>query len=432
MPRWQFYYARLPLAARFACVPFALGVPATALAWDSEPQDLTFHDQTDVFSAAEYDTGPLPGGSPLTVRFYIASEGGAITDMDATSELTWPDALTHTITGVPGSGWFRLVTDLTMQAEVGIDLWGYTGTFPVWSQALYMHDDATFDPLLLPDGSTPAVDLASDGPGIDPITYNISLFTGVDLQFTLNVFPRATAHLAGISVATGDSIQTSESQLTDLDVPEENPGWIDLSSTYLADLAAHLQIVLVPGLDVCSPFGCFNVVTFEVPVDLVVYDEAHPFEAENYSHPLPSIVPPDPTHDFGEVAVGNLANATIPLADQGTLDLEGYAYIEGDAGAFTVYPTYFYATPGNEDGVVVTFAPTATGDTTALLVIESNDPVRPRIEIPLRGTAFSEDPIPDDTGRAHGEIKTCSCASGGAGGSVFVLALAAIVLRRRR
>jgi len=33
--------------------------------WQSVPQDLHFSDDTDVFAAADYDTGPLPASSPL-------------------------------------------------------------------------------------------------------------------------------------------------------------------------------------------------------------------------------------------------------------------------------------------------------------------------------------------------------------------------------
>jgi MYXO-CTERM domain-containing protein len=317
-----------------------------------------------------------------------------------------------------------------MQAEVGVDIFGYQGTFPVWADGLYMHDEVAFEGLLLPDSTPASADLSSDGQGIDPLTYSLSLFTGVDLQFTLEAYPRATGHLAGLRIEGGGATVLSEDESAHMDVPEENPGYLDLAVTYVADLQANLQIVLVPALAIGTPIGSFEVLSFEIPVDLIAYDEERPFAPIDIEHPLPSLQPPVTTWSFGEVEVGNLANAQFALTDVGLMDLEGTAHIEGDP-AFTVYPTYFYATPGNEDGVVVTFAPTAAGDVTAVLVIESSDPVRPRLEIPLIGTGFSADDVPPDV--ISEPIKTCGCQSTSAPGvPIGGLVLAVMALRGRR
>jgi MYXO-CTERM domain-containing protein len=415
-------------------IALLLSIPVPAFAWESEAQDLRFEDEYDVFSAVEYDSGYLPADSPVAVRFFIDSAGGAYTQMDATSQLTWPDALTHEITGVPASGYFDLLCDLTAQAEIYFDIFGYTATIPVWSQNLYLHDsEEEFEPLLLKNGSPEGVSASSDGEVIGPFEYGFDVFTGVELLFALEGWPRASAALAGRRIETNGNNVFEADTTTRLDVPEENPGWVDMTSTYVAWLDASLDIVLEPSMSVCVDIvGCFEVASFEIPVPMVGVSEERPFEPVLYQHPLPSILPPFNTAEVGEVAVGNLANLQVPITNVGLLDLEGYAWIEGDTQQFSVYPEYFYASPEATDGLVVTYNALAAGETSATLIIESNDPVRPRIEIPLRASGFNPDTFPDDDGGDSVRVKTCGCSSAPSGGLPALAGLLALALVRRR
>ena len=77
-----------------------LSLGQMAWAYESEQVPLVFYDEVDVFEDVETTTGWLPAGSPVATQFFIRSNGAAITQMDATSELTWPEALTHRITGL--------------------------------------------------------------------------------------------------------------------------------------------------------------------------------------------------------------------------------------------------------------------------------------------------------------------------------------------
>lgn len=426
------------------------GLLSTALAFDSEPQELTFVDDIDVFDRAEFTTGPLPSGSPLSVEFRIVSRGGLSTEMAAESQLSWPDALTQSIVGVPASGFIEFVTDLQLQAVVAVELDLGVATYSwndvVWSQGLYLFDDADFEPLVLSGGSPTRVDLASDGQGIDPINYTIGIFTGVSLEFRLEAFPRASAALVGKRVDTwlADAPENVFSMITSdgtasIAVPEDNPGWVDLESSYVAQVSAALAIVFRPTLAVATPFGSFDVFTFEQPVDIVAYEQERVFEPVAYEHPLPSLEQPFESYDFGEVEVDDLVNLQVPLTSVGRMDVEGTLSIEGGDGQFTVYPEYFQAAPETTDGAVVTYWPTVEGDQTATLVIESNDPINPRIEIPLTGSSFvvevpvdpEEEDEPDD--RVTIERK-CGCSTAPEASWAWLLGVGAMALgwRRRR
>lgn len=405
----------------------------------SEPQQLLFADSVDVFDAAEFSTGQLPSGSPVMFEFRLVSGGGLDFEMEATSDLTWPPALTQTVDGIAGGGWVTFLTDLRLEAWVYVDLFDlYTWQGLVWSDGLYLLDDATFDPLLLSGGAVPSVDLASDGLGIDTIRYDIALFTGVSLALSLDAFPRATAVMSGVSVETAaadepdDVLATidHDDQAVPFAIPEDDPGVLDLISTWNGHLTSALSVVFVPAAGVSTPVGSFSLVSFEIPVPIVSYDQDRALEVA-YQHPLPALEVPFANHDFGEQELEALGNLPVPLLNVGRLDLEGTARIEGDA-AFTVYPTAFYAAPDVEDGVVVTYTPTDAGSHTAMLIIESNDPRNPVLQIPLRGDGAVKVDDGLDGVEPRVAVEGCGCASQGASTGLLGALGVAVLMRRRR
>lgn len=395
-----------------------------------------FADSVDVFDAAEFSTGQLPNGSPVMFEFRLVSGGGLDYEMDATSDLSWPPALTQMFDGVVGGGWVTFLTDLRLEAWIYIDVFGYQWSDLVWSDGLYLLDDATFDPLLLSGGAVSSVELVSDGLGIDTIQYDIAIFTGVSLSLTLDAFPRASALLSGVSVETASADEPDDilatidhdDQAVPFAIPEDDPGILDLVSTWNGHLTSALSVVFRPAAGVSTPVGSFQLVSFDLPVPIVSYDQDRslPFA---YWHPLPALEVPFANHDFGEQEVEALGNLQVPLYNVGRMDLEGTARIEGDA-AFTVYPTTFSAAPDVEDGVVVTYTPTDEGDHTAMLVIESNDPRNPVLQIPLHGGAVKPDDGLD-TVEPRVAVEGCGCASQGTG-TGFLGALGLVFLLRRK
>lgn len=407
-------------------------LPAAALAYESEPQDLLFADSYDVFSAVEYDTDWVPSGSPVQVRFYINSAGAAYTEMEAVSSLTWPEALTQRVDGIPGTGWFALLTDLQIAAQVRYDVFGYSQTIDIWSEDIEMAEDVTFDPLLLEGSPVTEVDVSTRAEDYPPISYPWAVGAGVSVIFELEYFPQARAQLTGIRLETGEAVLYYEGEEILLEVPEENPGWIDLSSVYFAWIDAGLDIVLKPNIEIGTPIGDYELIAFEIPIELASVDEERAFPRVDYTHPLPALANAATSFDFGEVAVDNFSNEQMEFENIGLLDLEGWVSIEGSE-AFSVYPEYLHATEGNIDGLVVTFAPTEAGTVSAMLRVESNDPMRPSIEVPLTGTGYKPD-YPCGSGEQEAEVTSCGCASGSAPltGAWMLLGAVVVGLRRRR
>ena len=182
---------------------------------------------------------------------------------------------------------------------------------------------------------------------------------------------------------------------------------------------------------------CFELAAFDIPIDLVDTQQPRIFAPVTVHHPLPSLVPPLASHDFGIVDPGNTVNLYLDLENIGEMYLEGWAEVVGDPD-MQVFPAYFYAESGETDGLVVSFSPEGPGERSAFLRITSNDPLQPELEIPIRGEGMSPEPGPgesmDEGYRYEGRTvryEGCGCHSAGVL-SPWVVALLPLVYTRRR
>lgn len=422
---------------------------STALAYESVDQEFTFEmrgPDRDVFESIEWELS-VPDDLPVGLTFSIDSRGGADAYIEAGSQVSWPDVLTHDLYGFIGGGHFELECDIPVAIEIFVDFDGlFTGSFPLWQDGLYMRDEIDFDGLLLPGGTPESVHVESQGLGIDTVELAIPVVTGLQINFLMDIFPQAEATLNGVQVenTTGDqtggfdgSIKSFEDELTMLAVPDEDPGILVMESTWRGRLEAGLDVIFQPSVEGCVFGACAQIFSIDVPFPLVDFDEPIDFEAVEYEHPLPAIDVGLANHDFGDVEVGDDDNLPVAIENVGQLPLEGTASIEGSSGGISVFPEYFFANAGQIDGVMVTYAPGVDASESAILVLESNDPVRPRIEVPLLGKGFVPEPDPvDDEGLDDGaseSIRACGCDAGGApvGGGLALL-LALLGTRRRK
>lgn len=422
-----------------------LTLPSPALAWESEQQELVFHDRSPLFDGPFIDSGYLPSeSSTIAVRFFVTPTGAVETDMEATSDLTWPETLTHAIKGVPGSGVFKLDSGVSMEAELryNVDLGylgDYSGSYALWRKAVRFQKEAEFDPLLLPGAARTKVTLTDADVVVDPFEYNLSIIAGASIRFQLDVYPTASATLAGKRITTGTAAMTAENTTTQIPMPIGDAGEVGLVSKYIADLTGKLDIVFVPSADLCWG-GCVEVLSLDYPMTVADVTTEQTFAPVSYTHPLPAFELPFEEHDFGEVEVWNLANLEVPFESLGQLDLEGTAAIEGSE-AFSVFPEYFRSAEDYSDGVMVTFAPESVGEQEATLVLETNDPAHTRVEIPLTGVGIEDSiDLPADTDgdtdggeRVSEQVSTCGCQSAsGSAAAVAPILLAGLGLARRR
>lgn len=428
----------------------ALALVASASAaepgpWHSDPAPVVYADEAEVFSTIAFDTGYWPSATdPIAVRFHLTPVGGVQTELYGTSDVAWPE-LSHRVLGEPG-GWFGVQTDITIGAEVKLDLFGlYSGTIPLWEEQVALDESVDVDGLLLPGAARAEVSVVVDDPNaFAPIEYAIQVIPTIDLVVGVGVAPELEATMTGVRVVGdlgGDTLQQDQEDTWVLlpDLPDR-PGELGMLSTWTGSLRSHLSLVIEPEVRVDTLLGAFTLAAFPIPVTLVDDEALRTTPAAFVVHPLPVTGALPEAIDLGEVQLGQLGNYTLPIDNLGALLLQGTVAVDGNA-AFTVWPETLAALPEGADGVVVTFSPTAVGESTATLVLATNDPWAPEVRIPLSGLGVTTDaadpdpdPVPDaaDPKLEEGD-GGCGCdLAAGPGAGWALWALVPLLAARRR
>lgn len=414
-----------------------LALLASAFAYDSEPQPVLLTDEAPVFENVQFTTGVLPSGSPVGVEFKLDSRGGTELVMEGEATLTWPDDVTFAASGDEQKGYFQLDASLDAITSVVVDLSSYggpSGSFEIDHRSLSMDGRKLFTPFALEGSAEPRVEIVDTTDSTQLINYSYEIFSGVSLDFTADMTPTITVGYEGVQWIVNEGLITTEGQAVVLN-PEQGADFV-VDGFFRGAYDGTIALVFTPQVAITAPFlGTIPLVSFEYPLELLTDSFEQDFEGESYTFPMPLLQPGSDAEDFGEVEVTQLRTINIPIQNLGNLALEGTAVIEGDA-AFTVYPTQFNASPGTEDGLVVTFAPTAVGDVAAELILTSNDPSYPDVRVALTGAGIELDEGGDISGDPIvASTSECGCAAGSAGawpGVVAGLAAVAVVLRRRR
>lgn len=421
-----------------------VSAPAQAQEFSSEPIEFVLEDTVELYNSSEFSTGWVPAGSPLAVQFEIASEGGAWVGMDGVGSMTWPNALTLQLLGEPGTGEILVDAELAAVTSLRFDVAGYAWEEELDRRGITVEGETVFDPFLLSGTSPDRAIVEFEGNRTQLIDYAFDVFTGVSLEFSVDMGPEALTTFEGVHWWTEEGAVAQEAAL--MEVEPLGLGLQTTDTTYVGRWQSNLDLVLNPVFSVCvSLIGCWDLVDLDVPIPLAFEDFEAEFEPTYLEFPLPLLELPDGLeYDLGEVAVGASVNQQVAIVNGGELNLEGNAGLTGST-FFTSYPEYFLAGPYTEDGVVVTFAPEEEGTFNATLVLDSNDPLQPLTEIRFTGVAVDPDADAEDpeTEGAGGEAKPviiesevgCGCGTTGAPAWPGLLAFAAggfVMVRRRR
>ncbi len=412
-----------------------LAMNGAALAYESETQEMQLSDTAVLFTGSNVDTDWLPDGSPLAVRFQIVSEGGAAVDMAGSADLSWPEGLNATFTGEPGSGELLVDAALAAVTSFRFDLFGYSYESELDRRTVGVSGEATFDPFLLDGATTESVSVATVGTSTELITYELEVFAGVSLDFEASLNPSGTTTFSGVSFWVDESQITAEGESAS--VTPSGDALQQVEATFVGLWESALDLNITPAASVCFPIvGCEEIVSFDIPLSLASDAFEQAFVPATLEFPLPVLEPSIAAYDFGEVMVGDLVNLELPITNAGLLDLQGELGLTGSP-YFSVFPGAFYAAPDMEDGVVLTFAPESEGEFTGTILMSSNDPWQPLVEIAIIGTGVLPDEGGEDSGVPYDsegkQVSTCGCAStrsGLSGG--FSVALIAILVARRR
>lgn len=411
---------------------------APAWAHQSDPEDLWIDSEVPLFSNVELDTGWQPKDGLLAVRFQVEADGGAEVVMDGTGTLSWPEDLNLLISPVAASGAVEVLASLGVLVSLKFDIDIYSWESEIANESVTVAGEREFEPFLLDGSIEDEVVFTSVGDEETIFSYSYDVLSGVaSVGFYATFQPRNDTTFSGIGWLVEDQMATVAD--TPIVLPAEGQAAIDTEATFLSSWANDLDLVFVPTFQVCIiGLECYDWDITELSLDLATEAFEHAFPSVPLYFPLPVLDADDSLRDFGEVEVGTIANAEIPLNNLGEWYLEGTARIEGSS-AFSVYPDTFLANDGASDGVMVTFAPSEVGVEEATLVVESNDPTAPTMLIVLRGDGFDDAlSAGDGGGNEQTEVvkSGCGCATttprGALSGGVALMGLFGAVMRRRR
>ena len=419
--------------------------------WEHEsvPQDIPLRDFVELWNGSEFDTGWVPSGSPLQVRFQIQSSGGAEVEMDGVGHMGWPDGLTMAIDPVADTG--EIIVDAALEAVTSIkfDVDIYTWESEIDRRGIDVEGEASFSPFLLTGDVPDVVEVLFEGDTNELLNWDFQVFTGVTAGITVDLGPEAVTTFTGENwYVDGERLDTVGQQAW---VEPLGEAYQDVGVEFIGHWNSSLDLVLNPVFEVCVDLvGCWDLVDIELPIPLASDDFDQFFPTSTVVFPLPVIGELPARHDYGTIDLGATAVLELPIENIGALDLEGVAFVTGSS-FFSVYPDYFQAGPSYTDGVVVSFAPDAEGDFEGTLVLQSNDPLEPEIEIPLLASAkvpyTDNGPSPGGDNAADGtggrakpqvirtEVGGCGCTAvddQSTGGGLALFALGGLVFLRRR
>jgi MYXO-CTERM domain-containing protein len=400
----------------------------SASAYDSPDQDVHFEDEVDLYEGVEYDSGWVPSGSPIALRFRVVSEGAASVDMEGVSWLYWPPALTHGYTPEAESGLFLLDSEVGIAADFLVDTGGYYSESTIFEDINVYDGLVWFDPWLFEDQETNLVEIASEGARGELFNFDFDILQVLTAYVAVDSRTDARASFQGERITTNELVVDTTVHEEVFEAPAGDV--LELESTFTGTYGAGLDIVFIPVFGVCGDFiGCIDLAEFELPIALVDSEFEQDFEPVYLEHDLPLAVVDTTECDFGEVLVGQIATCEVTLANWGQLPLEGTAGILG-AGEFEVFPGDVYANADLADGLTVTFSPSVEGEQTASLILNTSDPGNEALEIPLIGTGYLEE---EELPTISAEVGTCGCTSTPTRGSLagLVALLGLVALRRR-
>lgn len=405
----------------------------------------------------------------ITPSLTIAGQSTLNMTMEAESQLTWPESIMHDLQPVPGSGRVSMESGFSFEIGIRVDV-------DFWSNPINLQllaDEYEFEivvddfaPFLLPGQNPNSVEMNSTNgelqfeEGFTLLPINIAGVLGVDIGVVIAGEPVVSAQVSGVKLTTETDLDKFETtgiietnKLTICDNPGsqfcENPGYLDLVTEYEAegtvDMGYNVGLDGVVSLDIIDLFEVevpFDI--FEWTIPLFTETSSIEFDSETYRHPLPATNVPITEINFAPTLLGDATDATVTIYNDGELELVGLAVLEGDP-AFSLSPEDIVAGPLGQDATIVSFIPTSEGEFSAILTFQTNDPIRPYVNVQMSGEGYLEEdaaggPILDGSDNDFGLptsqslFEICGCASPGLtpSGALPFLTVIPLALRRRR
>lgn len=420
---------------------------ATAAACKGDPQceraAFTVSKSEKIDGDFDFDTGWLPKDSPIQVRLYSFLHGRTRVDMSGTVDATWPSAVRVTPRGTNGTGLLAIDDGVVAKAQarfkvtVGGKDYGWEGDIPgVPSVDFASAVSTNFDPFAWKGGPM-GPSLAGKTKELDlykvPLTDSIIPIPGIEGGFELRGQGEFDASYVSTRIAFDELV--AKGSIADVDpthaftdVLISSSAAFDTSMFVHGELTRQMNLHFIPAFYFKILTETFALDLVDVPVPLPATTKDWDFDPVALHVPLPRIeVKPNPI-DLGDIPLDQ------PTAILATVFDTGEAKLVLDATSPDVVLSTFHldVDGGSSDAIRGVLTPKAPGPIETKIVVTSNDPLVPKLEIKIVANGAAAATVPDDGTGAAG---SCGCRTTGrseGGAFASIVLLAGLALRRRR
>lgn len=345
----------------------------------------------------DFDTGWVPGGSPVQVRVVAKLHSRVGVSMEGTLDATWPEPLTLTPKGEPGRGRLSLDEGLEVEAQgrfsvsvAGVN-YSWTGKLPgIPSVNLLAEGSNTFNPWAW-KGATPPASITVNTPTtrIARISLTDSFIPirgisgGFELDGAVDFSATYSTLRIGFDEPSGSTRVDRENPFTRLFI-SSTPA-IDTSVFIHGELVRQATLHFIPAFYFTILGTSFSIPIANLPLALPPSKpEPWDFDKVDVHIPLPQISTPAEV-DLGSVPVGAATTVALKVSDVG----EELLVVDSASAHPWAFVDTQHATVdrGGTGSVRVVVTPDKEGKFDVPVSLTSNDPLRPVTEVHLRGVA---------------------------------------------
>lgn len=412
-------------------------LPSIAFAFDSDPETLVFEASQELFRGEDASTYFPSADSVIAIKFSADTRTEIIIDQAATSTLSWPDAMAHTLEGAISGGLAEFLTETTLGADIHVNAFGQVFDVPIWTESFTWTAEQYFDSLLLPGSPTPSISLSLPDAHYFQFDTSFQLAEGILITVGIDGNPVSTATVTGTNIQM-NGVEMTGPGAVQLGMSDINRGTYDVDAIWTGHVNAAWGVQLIPWIEVdVTDLGALQLPLYTFDWDLGTDSRDISSKVTTVEHSIPAI----DTYtvlDLGDVIVGDVTERDFDIDNIGGMTLTGTAAMQGDA-MFDVLDRSFSTVVDGVSHITISFAPTTEGDFSGTLILRTNDPLDPTVEIPVIGTAVPVIPLEEEpigSGEEFGRIRGCGCSatSGmtGAPYAAFVVGLFGLFGLRRR
>ncbi|GMV13404.1 MAG: hypothetical protein AMXMBFR56_16280 [Polyangiaceae bacterium] len=397
--------------------------------------------------AFDFDTGWVPQGSDLQVRFFLKIPASTTVEMDGALQTTWPEAMTlATPGGTHGLLKFDYGLELGAKAKLDVSVIGvpvkWEGDIPYVPQIdFHLKAETNFAPwAFAPDVAT----ATGSSPKLRMFEVNLLDMLGIPSQISkggvaLDISGDLTAKYQTERIRI-EPAKVTEPPITKQDGTTQRafPGGAfveyDVFPEGRVDYSGTLHLIPTFFIEVLGKD--FNIPVVDIPVSFDIGKQDYVFDAVRVHVPLPDLEDVVESLDFGSVKVGEDKTLTFTLANVGEAKARATGFFDSTAPkAFSTPTTEVLIESQKSATYSVKFSPDKAGKLSSVLTLVTNDPDERFLKVALSGTGLgtgAADAGPSASDEA-GDEGGCGCRVGGGSGtpSYGVLVLLGLIAVRR-